>query len=106
MKAIICGANGAMGKLICDILGEEVVGKVSIDGLNGVPTSFEALGKMDADVVVDFSHHTAIESVLRYAKAIGAADVVGSIETGKQADFIVTSADYATKRVFIAGKEI
>ena len=40
------------------------------------------------------------------AKAIGAADVVGSIETGKQADFIVTSADYATKRVFIAGKEI
>ncbi len=40
------------------------------------------------------------------AKAIGVADVVGSIETGKQADFIVTSADYATKRVFIAGKEI
>ena len=40
------------------------------------------------------------------AKAIGAADVVGSIETGKQADFIVTTADYATKRVFIAGKEI
>ena len=40
------------------------------------------------------------------AKAIGAADVVGSIETGKQAAFIVTTADYATKRVFIAGKEI
>ena len=40
------------------------------------------------------------------AKAIGAADVVGSIETGKQADFIITTADYATKRVFIAGKEI
>ena len=40
------------------------------------------------------------------AKAIGAADVVGSIETGKRADFIVTTADYATKRVFIAGKEI
>ena len=40
------------------------------------------------------------------AKAIGAADVVGSIETGKQADFIVTSADYTAKRVLIAGKEI
>ena len=40
------------------------------------------------------------------AKAIGAADVVGSIATGKQADFIITTADYATKRVFIAGKEI
>ena len=31
MRAVICGANGAMGKLICDIFGDEVVGKVSID---------------------------------------------------------------------------
>ena len=30
MRAIICGANGAMGKLICDIFGDEVVGKVSL----------------------------------------------------------------------------
>ena len=41
MKAVICGANGAMGKLICGILGEEVVGKVSIDGENGVPKTFD-----------------------------------------------------------------
>ncbi len=78
MKAIICGANGAMGQLICGLLGEEVAGKVSIDGQNGVPTSFEALGRVDADVVVDFSHHTAIASVLDYARAIGAAAVIGT----------------------------
>ena len=35
MRAVVCGANGAMGKLICGILGDEVVGKVSIDGENG-----------------------------------------------------------------------
>ena len=40
------------------------------------------------------------------ACAIGAQDKVGSIETGKVADFIVCSADYSTKRVFLAGKEI
>ena len=40
------------------------------------------------------------------AKAIGAADVVGSIEEGKRADFIVTDANYTVKRVFLAGKEI
>ena len=40
------------------------------------------------------------------AKAIGALDVVGSIETGKVADFIITNADYSEKRVFLAGKEI
>ena len=38
------------------------------------------------------------------AKAIGAADKVGTIETGKLADFVVTNADYSCKRVFIGGK--
>ena len=40
------------------------------------------------------------------ACAIGAQNVVGSIETGKVADFVVCNADYTTKRVFLAGKEI
>ena len=78
MRAVICGANGAMGKLICGILGEEVVGKVSIDGENGVPRTFDQLGPLRADVVVDFSHHTAAPEVIRYAKAIGAAAVIGT----------------------------
>ena len=78
MRAIVCGANGAMGKLICGILGDEVVGKVSIDGENGVPKTFEELGAVAADVVVDFSHHTAIADVLAYTKKIGAAAVIGT----------------------------
>ena len=40
------------------------------------------------------------------AKALGAQDKVGSIETGKYADFIITDADYSQKRVFIGGKEL
>ena len=40
------------------------------------------------------------------AKALGAADKIGSIETGKYADFIITNADYSEKRVFIGGKEV
>ncbi len=78
MRAVICGANGAMGKLICGIFGEEVVGKVSIDGENGVARTFAELGEVAADVVVDFSHHTAIADVLAYAKTIGAAAVIGT----------------------------
>ncbi len=78
MRAIVCGANGAMGKLICEIFGDEVVGKVSIDGANGVPKTFDALGAVSADVVVDFSHHTAVADVLNYAKKIGAAAVIGT----------------------------
>ena len=40
------------------------------------------------------------------ACAIGAQQEVGSIETGKVADFLVCSPDYAQKRVFLAGKEL
>ena len=78
MRAVICGANGAMGKLICGILGDEIVGKVSLDGENGVPKTFAQLGEVAADVVVDFSHHTAVADVLAYAKKIGAAAVIGT----------------------------
>ena len=57
MRAVICGANGAMGKLICGILGDEVVGKVSIDG---------------------FSHHSSAADVIAYAKANHCAAVIGT----------------------------
>jgi len=40
------------------------------------------------------------------AKALGAQDKIGSIETGKFADFVITNADYSEKRVFIGGKEL
>ena len=78
MRAIVCGANGAMGKLICAGLGDAVIGKVSIDGENGVPRTFDELGAVSADVVIDFSHHTAIFDVLAYAKRIGSAAVIGT----------------------------
>ena len=40
------------------------------------------------------------------AKALGAEDKIGTIETGKFADFVITNADYSGMRVFISGKEL
>ena len=40
------------------------------------------------------------------ACALGAQDKVGSIETGKLADFVICNADYSNRRVFISGKEV
>ena len=40
------------------------------------------------------------------ACALGAQDKVGSIETGKLADFVICNADYTGRRVFIGGKEV
>ncbi|MBQ5607523.1 MAG: hypothetical protein IIU86_00680, partial [Oscillospiraceae bacterium] len=78
MKVIICGANGAMGKLLQEKFGKSVVGLVSADGLNGVPRSFAELGDVQADLVVDFSHHTAAPEVAKYAVETGCAMVVGT----------------------------
>jgi 4-hydroxy-tetrahydrodipicolinate reductase len=78
MKAVICGANGAMGKLIQSILGDEIVGCVSIDGENGVPKTFSELGQVETDAVIDFSHHSAVADVLAFAKAAGCAAVIGT----------------------------
>ena len=102
MRAIVCGANGAMGKLICDIFGDEVVGKVSIDGANGVPKTFSELGAVAADVVVDFSRHTAIADVLAYTKEIGAAAVIGTTgHTPEEKALIYAAAEEIP--VFYAG---
>ena len=40
------------------------------------------------------------------ACALGAQVEVGSIESGKAADFVICNADYSGRRVFLAGKEI
>ena len=102
MRAVICGANGAMGKLICEIFGDEVVGKVSIDGENGVARTFDELGEVAADVVVDFSHHTAIGDVLAYAKKIGAAAVIGTTGHTEEEKALIHAASREMP-VFYAG---
>ena len=71
MRAVICGANGAMGKLLCGLLGEETAGRVSIDGENGAARTFDDLPQVDADMVIDFSHHSAVADVLAYARRKG-----------------------------------
>lgn len=84
MRAVLCGANGAMGKLISGLLGGEIVGRVSLDGENGAARTFAGLGEREADVVIDFSHHTAACDVAAYAVKIGAAAVIGT--TGHTAE--------------------
>ena len=102
MRAVVCGANGAMGKLICEIFGDEVVGKVSIDGENGVARTFSELGEVAADVVVDFSHHTAIGAVLNYTRKIGAAAVIGTTGHTEEEKALIRAASQEMP-VFYAG---
>ena len=78
MRAVICGAGGAMGQLLQKSFADSVVGLVSLEGENGAVTSFSQLSELRADVVVDFSHHSAIFDVLDYAVAHNCAAVIGT----------------------------
>ena len=92
MRAVICGANGAMGKLIRQRLENEIAGLVSLDGENGVPKTFGELGTVCADVIVDFSHHSAVGDVLAYARGLGCAAVIGTTGHTKEEKQLIYDA--------------
>ena len=102
MKAVLWGDNGAMGKLIDGILGDEVVGRVSADGENGVARSAQELGPVDADVVIDFSHHSAAGDVIAFAKAHRCAAVIGTTGHTEEEKAIIRAAAVEIP-VFYAG---
>ena len=94
MRAVICGANGAMGKLIRERLPGEIAGLVSLDGENGVPKTFGELGDVRADMVIDFSHHTAVADVLTYAREKNIPAVIGTTgHTPEEKEMIVQAAE-------------
>ena len=102
MRAILCGANGAMGKLINELMGEKIVGRVSVDGENNVPKTFSELGDVKGDMIIDFSHHTAISDVLNYAKEHNCAVVVGTTgHTAEEKELIYQASK--TLPVFYSG---
>jgi dihydrodipicolinate reductase len=76
MKLIITGACGRMGKAVADAAlksGATVAAGVDINAASAPLTSqypvYEKLSDFsgNADVLVDFSHHTAIESILKFS---------------------------------------
>ena len=109
MRAVICGANGAMGKLIQERLTGNIAGLVSLDGENGVPKTFTELGFVNADVIVDFSHHSAVQDVLSYAKANHCAAVIGTTghtEEEKAAIIDAAKAAYLATLIETGGENV
>ena len=73
MKVIVNGAAGRMGKVLCGLLQNpthdaELVARVDCSGADGCYASLSDFTG-EADVIIDFSHHAATESLLDYAKS-------------------------------------
>ena len=82
MKIIINGAGGRMGQEICRLANEgyrgsslaAMVDKMGGDGMLSSVNDFSG----EADVIIDFSHHTAAVEVANFAKERGIALVMAT----------------------------
>lgn len=76
MKIILCGAGGRMGKVCSDIIASGFCGATLAAAVDlqkpelDCPT-YTSLTEVteDADILIDFSHHSATDSILSFAKA-------------------------------------
>ncbi len=84
---ILCGCSGKMGQAIlryaADSTDCRIVAGVDLNADTTSPEAFPVYPSVTdfpgkADVIIDFSHHTAISSLLSYAKATGTALVVAT----------------------------
>ena len=78
MRIIVNGACGRMGREVIRLAGEAgqtIAGMVDVSGdMPGVARSFGECGA--ADVIIDFSHHTAVKAVLDAAVERGCGAVI------------------------------
>lgn len=82
MKVIINGAAGYMGREVTKLVsaacrGSELAARVDISGADGC---YKALAEYSgpADVIIDFSHHSAVAEIMGYAVKRGIAVIVAT----------------------------
>ena len=103
MKVLIHGSTGRMGKILCQLLKDgyqnltlaaRVSPEETADPANCVYTSLAEVG-CDVDCVVDFSHHTAVGSLMDFCVAKNLPVVVAT--TGQTPEEKAVIAEAAKK---------
>ena len=96
MMIIVNGACGRMGREVIRLAGEAghtIAGMVdTVAAMPGVVTTFEECG--EADIIIDFSFHTAVKAVLEAAIARNCAAVICTTgHTPEELAMIANAAD-------------
>jgi len=84
VKIIVTGVGGRMGKAVCEAAkahgGFEIVAGVDIAPVQAEFPIYSGIGEVSpelgANVIIDFSHHSALEGILNYCEASGCAAVI------------------------------
>ena len=78
MRIIVNGALGRMGRTLVEIIektNHEIVARIDVNG-DGCEVLRDFCAAPDADVIIDFSHHSAVNALMDYAEAHHTAVVV------------------------------
>ncbi|MBO5022786.1 MAG: 4-hydroxy-tetrahydrodipicolinate reductase [Clostridia bacterium] len=105
-KVIVHGALGRMGKEVIRFVEESTdMAIAALVDVNGdgekVLTSLDSFAG-EADVVIDFSHHTAVPGVLEYAKKRGIPAIIATTGCTEEENACITDAAQ-TIPVFASG---
>ena len=114
MKILIHGSTGRMGKILCELLtagypGLELAARVSpeeiADPANCVYTT---LSEVDCDVecVIDFSHHTAVHSLMEFCIARNLPVVVSTTGHTPEEKAVIAAASEKIPVFFSANMSI
>ena len=84
VKIILTGAAGRMGKAIIGLADGDpsvsIIAAVDVAPIQSSVPCYSGIGEVPtdigADVIIDFSHHTALEGILNYAKKAKCAAVI------------------------------
>ncbi len=97
IRVIICGAGGYMGREVQRVVEQssDFVVAALVDRLGG-PGVYETLESYEgeADVLIDFSNHQAIDSIMKYCEAKKLASVIATTgHTAEELDRISLAAE-------------
>ncbi|MDR1002627.1 MAG: 4-hydroxy-tetrahydrodipicolinate reductase [Oscillospiraceae bacterium] len=98
-KIILSGAAGKMGKAICAVVAERTDCEIvaGIDRVTDTTEGFQIFEKpsditVDADVIIDFSHPSALQPLLAYAKDKQLPAVIATTGLSEEQVRLVTEA--------------
>lgn len=99
MKIIVCGASGRMGRQLLDSIKEskgvhEALAAVDVQPSDCTCPFYTSLAevKEKADVLIDFSHHSATSSVIAYAKRTKTAVIIATTGQTEEEKRMITDA--------------
>lgn len=103
IKVILCGSNGKMGHVLTDLISENPEMKVvaGIDYSEACPYNYPVFSdfnkcNVEADIIIDFSHHSVVPALLDYCVKTNIPAVICT--TGLDAA-IIEEINIASKKV-------